>query len=205
MARRPVPSTAAKNLRDDTGAVSQALEVELDRSVVEAVRARVASGGVEALKVDDLRPDDLGGIGWSGNPAHIRSVASALERAAGGAEDYLVVRAPSGQPVAKIRIDYTEEADTATLSQLATEQRVRRLGIATLLIRASEARIRTRRVSLSFASLGVEDDNPGARALYEQLGYQHTLRRAVSWEYEDERGDVRRYETEVAVLRKRLR
>ncbi len=59
---------------------------------------------------------------WPGRAtgAHLRSVAAALRRAAQGLEDYLVVRAPGGQPVAKMRADYSSEADTGVFSQLAT-------------------------------------------------------------------------------------
>jgi hypothetical protein len=46
--------------------------------------------GTGQLTVGDLRA----GLSWPGNPAHLRSVAAALDRAAQDLEDYLVVRAP---------------------------------------------------------------------------------------------------------------
>ena len=52
--------------------------------------------------------------------------------------------------------------------------------------------------------MGVEDTNPRARALYERLGYEAYGRETVSWEHEDEHGNATIYETEVALLRKRL-
>ena len=84
----------------------------LDQVTIEGLRAMIRAGGVQLLAVGDLRADEIAELAWSGNPAHLRSVAAALQRAAQGVEDYLVVRAPGGEPVAKMRIDYTSEAGT---------------------------------------------------------------------------------------------
>jgi ribosomal protein S18 acetylase RimI-like enzyme len=81
-----------------------------------------------------------------------------------------VVRAPGGQPVAKMRVDYASEAGTGVFPQLATMGPLQSLGIATMLIGVGEQRVHGR--GLAFAALGVEDDNPRARRLYERLGYQ---------------------------------
>src|SRR5262252_937436 len=160
----------------------------------------ILPGGAGQLAVGDLRDDELAGLAWSGNPAHLRSVAAALQRA--GLEDYLVVRAPGGQPVAKMRVDYTSEAGTGVFSQLAVMGPLQGLGIATMLIGVGEQRVRTR--GRVFAALGVEDSNPRARHLYERLGYQAAGRQHASWEYEDDDGLLRLYETTVTILRKRL-
>ena len=174
----------------------------LDRAAIEGLRALIRVGGVRQLAVGDLRADEVAGLAWSGNPAHLRSVAAALQRAAQGLEDYLVVRAPGGQPVAKMRVDYTSEADTGVFSQLATIGPLQGLGIATMLIGAGEQRVRAR--DRTFAALGVEDDNPRARRLYERLGYQAVGRQHASWEYEDDDGVLGLYETTLTILRKRL-
>src|SRR5215471_21184889 len=159
----------------------------------------ILADGAGQLAVGDLRADELAGLDWSGNPAHLRSVAAALQRAARGLEDYLVVRAPGGQPVAKMRVDYASEADTGVLSQLATIGPLQGLGIATMLIGVGEQRVRAR--GRTFAALGVEDHNPRARRLYERLGYQAAGRQHASWEYEDDNGVLRLYETTLTILR----
>ena len=174
----------------------------IDRAAIEGLRVLIRAGGVRQLAVGDLRADEVAGLAWSGNPAHLRSVAAALQRAAQGQEDYLVVRAPGGQPVAKMRVDYTSEADTGVFSQLATIGPLQGLGIATMLIGAGEQRVRAR--DLAFAALGVEDDNPRARRLYERLGYQAAGRQHAAWEYEDDDGVLGLYETTLTILRKRL-
>ena len=173
-----------------------------DRAALEGLRRMILAGGAGQLAVGDLREDELAGLAWSGNPAHLRSVAAALQRAAQGLEDYLVVRAPGGQPVAKMRIDYASEAGTGVFSQLAVMGPLQGLGIATMLIGVGEQHVRTR--GLAFAALGVEDDNPRARRLYERLGYQAAGRQHAAWEYEDDNGVLRLYETTLTILRKRL-
>jgi hypothetical protein len=72
--------------------------VGLDRAALEGLRQMILADGARQLAVGDLCDDDLADLAWSGNPAHLRSVAAALQRAAQGLEDYLVVRAPGGQP-----------------------------------------------------------------------------------------------------------
>jgi len=176
--------------------------VGLDRAALEGLRQMILAGGAQQLAVGDLCDDDLAGLAWSGNPAHLRSAAAALQRTAQRLEDYLVARAPTGQPVAKMRVDYTSEADTGVFSQLAVMSPLQGLGIATMLIGAGEQRVLIR--GLAFAALGVEDNNPRARRLYERLGYQAAGRQHASWEYEDDHGQLRLYETTPTILRKRL-
>jgi ribosomal protein S18 acetylase RimI-like enzyme len=173
-----------------------------EAELVAEVRRAIAVSGVAVLKVDLLRADDLPLLGWSGSPTHIRSVASALERVRSGRVDYLVVRSPSGKPVAKGGVDYVKVAGTGTLWQLATHPRLQGLGLGTLLIAHAEDRIRAR--GCQWAALGVEDHNPRARALYERLGYRAYGREPASWEQEDELGRLVTYETDVTLLRKRL-
>src|SRR5712691_11229421 len=45
--------------------------------------------------------DQVAGLTWSGNPAHLRSVAAALDRAAQPLGESLVMRAPGGAVIAK--------------------------------------------------------------------------------------------------------
>jgi ribosomal protein S18 acetylase RimI-like enzyme len=176
--------------------------VGLDRAALEDLRQTILADGVRQLAVDDLCDGDMAELAWSGNPAHLRSVAAAMQRAEEGLEDYLVVRAPGGQPVAKMRVDYSSEADTGVFSQLAVMDPLQGLGMATMLIGVGEQRVRTR--GLAFAALGVEDDNPRARRLYERLGYRASDRQHASWEIEEDDGILQLYETTLTILRKRL-
>jgi ribosomal protein S18 acetylase RimI-like enzyme len=159
------------------------------------------AGQLDRLVIDDLTVDDLDRLEWSGSPAHIRHVRQALERAAGGEVEYLVVRAPDGSPVAKSGIDYAVHPGIGTIWQLATHPQLQSLGLGTRLIAEAERRIIRR--GLLWAVLAVEDTNPRARALYERLGYRYWRRQAESWQVEGPDG-AHIYTTEVSVLRKRL-
>jgi ribosomal protein S18 acetylase RimI-like enzyme len=153
--------------------------------------------------VDDLARDDLPLLGWSGGPAHLATVARALARVESDEVEYLVVRAPSGYPIAKGGIDYAVRPGTGTLSQLATAEELRGLGIGAHLVAVAEERMRER--GLRAAELAVEDDNPRARALYERLGYREEVRREpAAWYVEDADGNLALYERELAVLHKDL-
>ncbi len=65
----------------------------LEETAIEDLRQMIQAGGVQQLDIDDLRADGVAGLTWSGNPAHLPSAAAALNRAAQGLEDYVVVRA----------------------------------------------------------------------------------------------------------------
>ena len=68
----------------------------LDRAALEGLRQMILAGGARQLAVGDLCDGDLAGLAWSGNPAHLRSVAAALQRAAQG----LGTTSWSGNPAA---------------------------------------------------------------------------------------------------------
>jgi ribosomal protein S18 acetylase RimI-like enzyme len=175
---------------------------EAEEAVVAAVRDVVRAGQIDRLVIDDLTMEDLDRIEWSGSQSHIRHVRAALGRVASGEVEYLVVRTPDGSPVAKGGIDYAAHPGMGTIWQLATHPRLQSLGLGTRLIAEAERRIVRR--GLPWVVLAVEDANPRARALYERLGYRFWTRRLESWQVEGADGEARLYESEVAVLRKRV-
>jgi ribosomal protein S18 acetylase RimI-like enzyme len=129
-------------------------------------------------------------------------VGDALQRAARGEVDYLAVRAPGGFPVCIGGIDYAKCEGAGVLWQLATIGDLQSLGLGTRLILEAEQRIRQR--SLATAMLGVEDNNPRARALYERLGYIAYDHAQESWKGVDPLGHVTVYHAEVTLMRKSL-
>ena len=170
--------------------------------VIRDVRHVLDNEGPGGLQVDDLAREDLPFLGWSGSSTHLASVARALDRVESGGVEYLVVRAPRGEPIAKGGIDYAVKPGTGTLMQVATAHELQGLGIGTHLIAAAEEHMRERGVRT--AELAVEDNNPRARAMYERLGYREVGRESASWNREDAEGNLTLYETELAVLRKNL-
>ena len=175
---------------------------DVDPAVIQAVRDAIRDHGVNSLTIDDLTNSDLPAITWSGSATHMESVAGKLAKVASGSVEYLVARAPSGQPIAKACIDYSEHPGAGTLTQLATLSELQGYGIGTRIIEAAEARIRQH--GQHMAIMGVEDSNPRARALYERLGYKPTGREKVSWTETNEKGEPYLFETEVVVLSKDL-
>jgi ribosomal protein S18 acetylase RimI-like enzyme len=174
----------------------------LDDAVIGATSEVIEAGKLAELVLDDLNLDDLEHISWSGGQSNLRAVARALNRVAAGEVEYLAVRAPGGEPVSKIGIDYVPHAHAGTFWQFATHPRLQGMGLGTRLITEGERRIRGR--GLGWAILGVEDNNSRARALYERLGYVPWRRERASWQEEDEHGRPRLYETELVLLRKHI-
>jgi ribosomal protein S18 acetylase RimI-like enzyme len=125
-----------------------------------------------------------------------------LERARRGEVDYLAVCPPSGLPVAIGAIDYAERPAAGTLTQLSVHGALQSCGIGSILIRAAEQRILAR--GLGRVELGVEEDNPRARALYERLGYAAYGRAPGSWDEQAPDGTTFRYETMCTLMRKDL-
>ena len=173
----------------------------MDEGLGKTRRALETEGPV-ALAIDDLRPDDLAALGWSGTAAHVRSVADYLARVPSGEVEYLIARGVDGTPVAKGGILYGEVPGVAEIMQLATHGDLQGLGLGTALIAAAEERIRRRGVAV--ARVGVEDGNPRARALYERLGYRESGRREVSWEAEVADGSLFDYHTTITELDKAM-
>lgn len=172
----------------------------LSDDAIQTVLELAQAGRLDTLVIDDLTKDDLPKITWSGTPSHIRSVDKALDRASHGDVEYLAVRAPGGLPVAKGGIDYAAHRDSGMLYQLATATPLQGLGLGTRLIAEAERRIRRR--GCLWAMLGVEDENPRARALYERIGYEFWRRSHASWQQEDAQGNLQLYVTELNLLRK---
>ncbi|HZU74044.1 MAG TPA: GNAT family N-acetyltransferase [Acidimicrobiales bacterium] len=169
---------------------------------LEETRRAVEAGGPSCLVIDDLIWRDLDKLAWSGTAAHVRAVAHVLAQVERGEAEYLVVRALDGTPVAKAAIDYVEAPGVGTIMQMATHTELQSLGLGSALIAVAEERIRGRGVTV--ARLGVEDDNPRARVLYERLGYRAVQRRVVSWEAESPDGSLFEYRTEITELDKAL-
>ncbi|MFJ9573658.1 GNAT family N-acetyltransferase [Streptomyces bacillaris] len=154
------------------------------------------------LSVRDLVRADLASCGWAGSERHLANVALQLDRARSGEVDYLAVCAAADIPVAKGGIDYQVKEGVGTLWQLAVHPALQSCGIGTFLVEAAELRIRER--GLRQAELGVEEDNPRARALYERLGYVPYGRQPDAWEEQAPDGSLRRRETMCTLMRKEL-
>ncbi|MFF8592993.1 GNAT family N-acetyltransferase [Streptomyces sp. NPDC015220] len=154
------------------------------------------------LSARDLVHADLVSCGWAGSELHLAGVARQLDRARLGEVDYLAVCPATDVPVAKGGVDYRVKEGVGTLWQLAVHPALQSCGIGTFLVEAAELRIKNR--GLRQAELGVEENNPRARALYERLGYVAYDRQPDAWDEQAPDGSSRRYETMCTLMRKEL-
>ncbi|TQS43274.1 GNAT family N-acetyltransferase [Cryptosporangium phraense] len=151
------------------------------------------------LVVRDLLHEDLAGCAWTG---HVPFISAALGRRTAGAVDYLAVCGPSDLPVGVGGVDYSRQADAGWLWQFAVHPAFRSCGVGTLLVRSAEDRIRQR--GLSFAELGVEQTNQGARRLYTRLGYEVTREQDEEWDALDAAGRPVRRRAHCVMMRRAL-
>ncbi|SDE69831.1 Ribosomal protein S18 acetylase RimI [Auraticoccus monumenti] len=136
-----------------------------------------------ALAVRDVEPEDLPGLQWSGGSAHLRAVAESWQRSLEGEVVLVCVEASNGQLVGLGGLDLSKDPVAGELWMLAVHEAWQSLGVGTRLVRALEqAAAQHGRTSVQ---LSVEDDNPGAAALYERLGYREVGRRRESWPLDD--------------------
>lgn len=130
---------------------------------------------------------DLSDLEWFGMfsaAAHRAAVQRAYERHLAGESAFLVAEA-NRFPVGQVWVDLTKKRPegTGVVSALRVIPCLQGLGIGTRLIDAAE-RVITQR-GLPTAEIGVEQDNPRARRLYERLGYSVI---GDNYEPDDERG-----------------
>jgi len=152
---------------------------------------------VVPLTVRDLTAQDLLPLAWAGS-----GPAQALDRVQRGEVDYLVLCPPSGVPVATGGVDYTLVVGAGTLWQLSVHEALRSCGIGSILIHAAEQRIRAR--GLQRAELGVDEQSPRPRGLYERLGYVAYGREPGAWDQEAPDGSITKYETTIILMQKHL-
>ena len=155
-----------------------------------------------ALVARELTLADLPACEWAGDALHVRQLADQVARAAAGEVDYLAVCTPVGLPVALGGVDWTVSPGAGTLWQLGVHPALRSCGIGTFLVRSAEQRIAAR--GLTRAELGVEEDNPRARALYERLGYRPYGRKPDAWNVVAPDGSVHRHETMCTLMRREV-
>jgi ribosomal protein S18 acetylase RimI-like enzyme len=165
----------------------------------------VSSGAVvrAEARVDDARSSELAELAWSGDAAHLETLAGELERRERGELDYLAVRDDRGRAVAIGAIEWRHDPDAGYFCQLCTHPDQRRRGLMRALMAAGEQRIRDR--GLSWATLSVEVDNHDARAVYERLGYEICGEGEESWQKTGPAGRAVLYVCRVTHMRKRLR
>lgn len=109
---------------------------------------------------------------WGGlYTAHRELIARAYQRHLAG-ENLILVAESQGYPIGQVWVDLTRKAarSIALLWALRVLPGFQGLRLGSRLMGAAERVVRAH--GLRIAEVGAEKDNPGARRLYERLGYQ---------------------------------
>jgi ribosomal protein S18 acetylase RimI-like enzyme len=125
----------------------------------------------QAVAIRPCEERDLEHFGAFGSEHHVQYCREEFGRGA-SAVTILVAVDENDAPVGKLHLDFEGRAAdrSAVLIAACVRRERRRRGIGTALMHAAEELVCSRRFDAIV--LGVEDSNPGARRLYERLGYE---------------------------------
>lgn len=149
--------------------------------------------------------DDLPGLEWDGIFSHHREIIhDAFARQERG-ENVMLVAVANGSPVGQAWIDLAVRADEGVglLWAVRVHPLLQGLGLGARLLQAAERALAERGVG--FAEIGVEKDNPRARALYERVGYRVHRELREEYGYTPPGGQPVRHVVDQWMLRKDLR
>ncbi|MBN2086108.1 MAG: GNAT family N-acetyltransferase [Anaerolineales bacterium] len=180
----------------------------------EAAEAAVGNGRREAneFAIRPIEEKDLPGLEWDGVYLHFRRLfRQAYEDMRIGTRHLLMVEhTPTGGMVGQIFIQWSSSdprfADGTRrgyLYALRIKPAFRCRGLGTRILAAAENELHRR--GMDTASIGVEKDNPRARALYERLGYRVIAEDPGRWSYVDHEGNIREVLEPAWLMEKRIR
>ena len=123
----------------------------------------------QAIRIRHCTEGDLDRFDAFGTPHHVDYCRQEFKR--GEDEAAILVADDGGALVGKLHLDFvTRRSDQeAVLIAAAVVPELRSRGVGTALMAAAEELVCSR--GYGAIVLGVEDSNPGARRLYERLGY----------------------------------
>jgi ribosomal protein S18 acetylase RimI-like enzyme len=151
------------------------------------------------------REEDLEGLEWFGLFTPHRELIREAYRRQERREVVMLLAEVNGFPAGQVWVDFVRDA--ALSMGYVWAVRVlpvfRRKGIGTRLLAAAETAILAR--GLGAAVIGVEKDNPGARGLYERLGYEVAYQAYEEYDYTTPEGTRIRVLLDQWIMRKSLR
>jgi ribosomal protein S18 acetylase RimI-like enzyme len=183
----------------------------------EITAARTDSGWRETTAGGEflIRPveePDLPALEWDGMYRHFRRLFRQTFEDMRLGRRYLLVMEhhPGGEMVGQVFIQwnssdprYADGRRRGYLYALRVKPAYRGRGLGTRLIQAAEAVLRGR--GMDTASIGVEKNNPRARALYERRGYRVIADDPGCWSYIDDQGRTREVREPAWLMEKQLR
>ena len=147
--------------------------------------------------VRDVGVTDLPALEWFGTHAHFRRLEESNYRDVEAGYKLWLVAEVNKFPVGHLKINLRVEDPLrgnprGYIFALRVFQPFQGLSIGTTLVRAAEATLRAR--VFRYVSIAVGKDNPGARRLYERLGYSIYREEIGRWQYVDLDGRLHRME-----------
>lgn len=151
----------------------------------------------DQVRVRQLRRSDLRALEWDGEFTHFRRLYEASYHSARNGNSILwIAELPPigliGQLFVQLISSRTELANgrsRAYIYGFRIKPAYQNLGIGSLMMAKAEADLRER--GFDAVTLNVGKDNPGARRLYERLGYQVLAEEPGCWSYTDHEGRIR--------------
>jgi ribosomal protein S18 acetylase RimI-like enzyme len=164
---------------------------------------------VDKVVIRPIRAEELPDLEWEGQYTKYRQVFAQTFADVQRGQRIMLVAVAGGQVIGQVFVQLssseTRYADGATrgyLYSLRVRPEWQGNGLGTRLIRAAEAALRARGFSVAVIAAG--KDNPGARRLYERLGYQTFADDPGVWYFTDVNG-VQQQQVEACwVMEKRL-
>ncbi len=160
-------------------------------------RNRPSANIDEGIQVRQLCKADLKALEWDGEFSHFRRLYEASYQSARNGNSILwIAELPSvgliGQLFVQLNSSRQELANgmnRAYIYGFRIKPAYRNRGIGTLMMAKAEADLLKR--GFRTVTLNVGQENPGARRLYERLGYQVVAQEPGKWSYTDHEGIVR--------------
>jgi ribosomal protein S18 acetylase RimI-like enzyme len=164
---------------------------------------------VQRVVVRPLREGELEALEWEGIYTKYRRIYSQTYNDVLRGQRLMLVAAAEAVLVGQIFIqlsssesNYADGYSRAYLYSLRVRPEWQGQGLGTRLIRAAEDALRARGFTLAVIAAG--KDNPGARRLYERLGYQAFAEDPGVWYFVDPSGKRQSVEEPCWLLEKRL-
>ena len=152
------------------------------------------------ITIRHAQQNDLRKLEWFGLLTPFRDhIERAYARAQQGDMIFLVADL-NAFPVGQVWVEI--QSDSGLMMALRVLEPLRNMGIGTRLIRAAEHALIER--GLHTSEIHVALNNPGAKRLYERLGYRVLQEKHLQWEYTSPGGTPQQVEEQVWLMQKTL-
>ena len=173
-----------------------------------AVERRAISLQID-VKFRFAEPEDLPKLEWYGQYTHFRRVFQRAYEDQLAGRRLMLVADVNGWPIGQVFIQLENLDDPITnggkrayLYSLRVMDHLQGRGIGTALLREAESILVSR--GHSSVSIAAAKDNPGARRLYERIGFHVFMEDSGRWHYVDHEGRTRQVVEPCWVLEKML-